>query len=238
MVDRDDEDREDQFDQSDESDAFEGLGEFGITSAELPAVDVAQQRRVWQEQQARLVQEEKLRTQCFARIQRGWREERLSNPAYDLLQDEFACGLIPDLYRDEYGVWYVFSAHENRRYTLGSWERHTQDMLEISDPERVTERITAPPIALDPAQQRWQSPDAVYPNYQPTSYQASYQPWATNNPNVAYENHQSQGRRYARPTPRLPVGHSTGRPTPQTPQTPHMRPPRPSYRSDRKDTGR
>ncbi|HET9109690.1 MAG TPA: hypothetical protein VFN78_02580 [Ktedonobacterales bacterium] len=202
---RDDDDRSDEFE------GFGDLGEFGVTSAELPAVDVAQQvqaqRRVWQEQQARKVQEERLRQQCFARIQRGWREGRLSNPGYDLLQGEFECGLIPDLYRDEYGVFYVFSAHERRRYTLGSWERHAQDQLEPGDPERVTERITAPPIAPDPAVHRWR-------------------PWAENNRNVTYDGY----------TPAAaPVG-SYGRPTPLL--NPHMRPTRPPYRNNRRETGR
>ena len=199
---RDDDDRFEVLDQSDEFEGFGDLGEFGVTSAQLPAVDVAYQRRVWQEQQARLVREERMRAACFARIQRGWREGRISNPGYDLLQDEFQCGLIPDLYRDEHGVFYVFSAHENRRYTLGSWERHAQDMLEPGDPERVTERITAPPVSPDAAAPRWRA-------------------WAEESPNVRYQSYQSYAPAAA------PV---YGRPTPQV--NPHMRPARPPYRRE------
>lgn len=134
--------------------AFGDLGEFGVTSAELPAVRAVtpEEQRYWHEQRLLWEREQLVRAQAATRIERALRAGRLSGPGYDLLQVEMGHGLIPDVYQDSVsGWWMVWSAQDGARYTLANWEAKAQSLLPADDPERVTLRITTPLVRATPA---------------------------------------------------------------------------------------
>jgi hypothetical protein len=139
---------------SDSDERFGDLGEYGITSGEFPAV-AADDRRFWEEQRRRAADEQhwrvlaQLRRERIDRLEKLYAQRVISGPATTLLQDEFAEGYLPDVYIDGTGDWYmVWSDRLTRRFSLGEWERYTQDHLPIDDPERVTQRLPALPQEL------------------------------------------------------------------------------------------
>lgn len=152
---------------SGEYERYGDFGQYGVTSAELPAMTPEQVAAQQREQRQAWERAQSLRARIGHKLDALRRQRKLSNAAYDLLQSEFSEGRIPDVYEDAAtGQWLVWSDYEQRRYTLASWERHAQAALPVADPERETARLTQPSIAPAATTQRpWHaSLDSQWPN--------------------------------------------------------------------------
>lgn len=126
-------------DTSPEQEGFGDLGQFGVSSVELPAV---YPNAAWE--RARWAAEQQARVKAARKIDLLYERRVLSGPAYDLLQLEFSEGHVPVVAWHGASGWYrVWSAAETRWYSLDGWERHAQSMLAIDDPDRQTAVLTS-----------------------------------------------------------------------------------------------
>lgn len=135
---------------------FGDLGQFGISSVELPAVypQAAWERTRW-------AAEQKARVASAKKIDLLYKRRIISGPAFDLLQVEFERGYVPVIEWHGASGWYrVWSAAESRWYSLDGWERHVQSKLRIDDPERQTAVLTSHLLPTGaPAPQRPWAPE-------------------------------------------------------------------------------
>lgn len=124
----------------DEWNDFEGFGEFGVSSAEFPAV--FPNGPVWREAWAA---QQKARTLSLQTIEACYQQRMISGPAVDLLQDEFSHDLVPEMrYHPQRRVWLIWSARHTRWFSLDTWERMAQEALPIDHPERLTAVLRYP----------------------------------------------------------------------------------------------
>ena len=150
--------------------SFGGLGPYGITSAELPAVSPAQVRQQEQAQRDAWLRAQKAHSAAAHRIAEAYRQRRISPVAYDLLQDELSAGYAPDVYQSARHEWMVWSDREQRRYTLGGWERNAQELLPVSHPDRETHVLRRTP-SIRPTQR-----PSVQPQYATQDWQRPWSP--------------------------------------------------------------
>lgn len=135
---------------------FGDLGQFGISSAELPAMypQAAWERTRWEAEQ-------RARVKSAKKIDLLYKQRIISGPAFDLLQVEFERGYVPVVEWHGVSGWYrVWSAAECRWYSLDGWERHVQSQLAPGDPDRQTAILTrhaipTPPPAPASPQRPW-----------------------------------------------------------------------------------
>lgn len=130
--------------------AFGSFGEYGVTSAELPAVS-PEQWAAWERERARAARELEQRTrrardQFLDKLDALYDQGRLTLHGYDLLQDEVSAGFLPDLYRGADARTWVFSERERRHWTLAGWNRHALDLVPVSARETARLYVSPPPV--------------------------------------------------------------------------------------------
>lgn len=148
------------------SDEFVGLGSFGYSSGEMPAVAAIEQQRMVQQQQAAWNRQQRLRAERMDAVEAAYRARIISGQAYDFLQTEFSLDLLPEVYQEpRTGRWFVWSAQERELYTLTRFEAHVRDWLAryhqwqeslpIDHPERATQELPIPTPELLWGARRW-----------------------------------------------------------------------------------
>lgn len=135
-------------DESGEYEAFGSLGEYGVTSAELPTVSPEQWAR-WEREQQRVAraereQAERARADLLDHLDDLYALGLLAGHGFDLLWAEIDLGRLPDLYRDAAGRWMVYSEHERRSWTLAGWNQHANELLPVESRETARLYLTPP----------------------------------------------------------------------------------------------
>ena len=136
------------------------LGPYGVTSAELAAIDPEQIDR-WERERQRAAREraermERARTNLLDKLDEMLRAGGLRDRGYDLLWIEIDMGYLPDVYRGATGRWLVYSDHERRSWSLEGWNQHAVEVL-------------VPPIPVEAREtaRLYLTPPPVLPNYHP-----------------------------------------------------------------------